>query len=157
MGSLATALTQAYLHPSLRARPCWACSHCQCATSSTSRDESIRKLISHARRYVGGIVPDTSETELREAFYAHGEIQSIRVLGARHCAFVTFSSRKDAERAADAMQSTLIIRGQRAKLLWGKPQGQEPAAAAAVAVPPSMMPPQVSCRLSSLRSLGSLS
>ena len=89
-------------------------------------------------------MPDTSDSELREAFYAHGEIQSIRVLGARHCAFVTFTSRGDAERAAEALQSTLILRGQRAKLLWGKPQGQEPAAAAAVAVPPSMLPPQVS-------------
>ena len=106
-------------------------------------------------------MPDTSEAELREAFYAHGEIQSIRVLGARGCAFVTFSSRKDAEGAADALQNALMVRGQRVKLLWGKPQGQEPAAAAAAAAvaapPPSMLPPQVCSRICCLTAGGAAS
>lgn len=56
---------------------------------------------------------------------------------------MTFAERGAAERAADALQNKLIIRGQRAKLCWGKPQERRADAPAAGAPPPSMMPPQV--------------
>ena len=40
----------------------------------------------------------------------------------RHCAFVTYAERSAAERAVDELQHKLIVRGQRCKLMWGKPQ-----------------------------------
>ena len=98
------------------------------------------------RRYVGGISPGTTETEVKEPFYAHGEVASVRVLGARHCAFVTFASRADAEAAADALQNALVIKGQRARVMWGRPHGQ-PAESTPVALPPHMMPSQVRSQL----------
>ena len=73
---------------------------------------------------------------MREPFTSHGEVQSVRVLGARHCAFITFASRHDAEAAADALHNALMVRGQRAKLMWGRPHGQP-----ADAQPPPSIPP----------------
>ena len=75
----------------------------------------------------------------------------MQILPARHCAFVTYAMRESAERAAVELQHKLIVRGQRAKLMWGKPQerrpeafteGAQPANGAGY-VPPSMLPPQV--------------
>lgn len=76
-----------------------------------------------------------------------------QILGQRHCAFVTFAQRGAAEAAAEEMAHKLIIRGQRCKLMWGKPQQERRAPAdpmmptgappPGMMVPPSMMPPQV--------------
>lgn len=65
-----------------------------------------------------------------------------QILEARHCAFVTFGERGSAERAAEELQNKLLVRGQRAKLCWGRPQERRPDAPPAGAPPPSMMPPQ---------------
>ena len=77
-----------------------------------------------------------------------------QILGARHCAFVTFAQRGAAERAAEEMAHKLIVRGQRCKLMWGKPQAERrppmdpmmpsvlPPGAPGMP-PPSMLPPQV--------------
>jgi RNA recognition motif-containing protein len=77
-----------------------------------------------------------------------------QILSARHCAFVTFATRQAAERAAQELQHKLIVHGQRAKLMWGKPQekrtiempyqdGQAPPEGGARPPPMSMLPPQV--------------
>ena len=66
--------------------------------------------------------PEHSEEDLREAFMPYGDIQSVKVLEARHCAFVTFMDRGAAEKAAVEMQNKLIIQGTRLKLMWGRPQ-----------------------------------
>ena len=58
----------------------------------------------------------------------------------KHCAFVTFTSRQAAETAAEALSNRLIIKGNRCRLLWGKPQQKRDEAAAAAA---SMLPLQV--------------
>ena len=58
----------------------------------------------------------------------------------KQCAFVTFTSRQAAETAAEAMSNRLIIKGNRCRLLWGKPQEKRDAAAAAAL---SMLPSQV--------------
>ena len=58
----------------------------------------------------------------------------------KHCAFVTFTSRQAAETAAEALSNRLIIKGNRCRLLWGKPQEKRDAAAAAAL---SMLPSQV--------------
>ena len=69
----------------------------------------------------------------------------------KHCAFVTFTSRLAAETAAEALSNRLIIKGNRCRLLWGKPQQKRDDAAAAAA---SMLPSQVSTVLPPLANAG---
>ncbi|KAK9095641.1 hypothetical protein Scep_027110 [Stephania cephalantha] len=77
-------------------------------------DESIKTL------YVGGLNERISEQELRDEFYGHGEIESVRMVLQRACAFVTYTTREAAEKAAEELSNKLVIRGLRLKLLWGK-------------------------------------
>ena len=67
---------------------------------------------------------------------------------------MTFAERSAAERAAEDMAHKLIIRGQRCKLMWGKPQAERRPAldpmlpslappGAPGMPPPAMLPPQV--------------
>ncbi|KAK9120402.1 hypothetical protein Syun_018019 [Stephania yunnanensis] len=77
-------------------------------------DESIKTL------YVGGLNERISEQDLRDQFYAHGEIESVRMVLQRACAFVTYTTREAAEKAAEELSNKLVIRGLRLKLLWGK-------------------------------------
>uniref|UniRef100_A0A0D6QXK5 C3H1-type domain-containing protein n=1 Tax=Araucaria cunninghamii TaxID=56994 RepID=A0A0D6QXK5_ARACU len=79
-------------------------------------DESIKTL------YVGGLDARVTEEDLRDNFYAYGEIESIRLVLQRACAFVTYTTREGAEKAAEQMSNKLVIKGLRLKLLWGKPQ-----------------------------------
>lgn len=62
----------------------------------------------------------------------------------KHCAFVTFTSRQAAETAAEALSNQLIIKGNRCRLLWGKPQQKRDDAAAAAL---NMLPSQVSAAI----------
>ena len=43
--------------------------------------------------YVGGIDERVTEEALRDFFYAHGRLKSVRVMHAKKCAFVTFEDR----------------------------------------------------------------
>ncbi|CAM8913138.1 unnamed protein product [Rhodiola kirilowii] len=83
-------------------------------------DESIRTL------YVGGLDARVSEQDLRDNFYAHGEIESIRMVLQRACAFVTYTTREAAEKAAAELSNKLVIKGLRLKLMWGRPQAPKP-------------------------------
>ncbi|CAI9101567.1 OLC1v1038928C1 [Oldenlandia corymbosa var. corymbosa] len=83
-------------------------------------DESIRTL------YVGGIDKRITEQDLRDHFYAHGEIESIKMVLAKACAFVTYTTREGAEKAAEELANKLVIKGLRLKLFWGKPQALKP-------------------------------
>ncbi len=68
---------------------------------------------------------------------------------------MTFAQRGAAEAAAEEMAHKLIVRGQRCKLMWGRPQQERrpaadpmaptgpPPAGGGAMVPPAMMPPQV--------------
>jgi pre-mRNA-splicing factor RBM22/SLT11 len=51
----------------------------------------------------------------------------VRKVASRSCAFVTYATRAAAERAAEEMANKLVVKGQRLKLLWGKPQAPRPA------------------------------
>lgn len=75
------------------------------------------------------------------------QIQSVRKLEARHCAFVTFADRGAAEKAAEGLAGRLYIQGQRCRLLWGRPQAERPSSAAAPMLPPQVrfMPEPVPC------------
>lgn len=79
-------------------------------------DESIRTL------YVGGLDARISEQDLRDNFYAHGEIESVKMVLQRACAFVSYTTREGAEKAAEELANKLVIKGLRLKLLWGRPQ-----------------------------------
>ncbi|XP_004296718.1 PREDICTED: zinc finger CCCH domain-containing protein 40-like [Fragaria vesca subsp. vesca] len=79
-------------------------------------DESIRTL------YVGGVDARVSEQDLRDQFYAHGEIESVRMVVQRACAFVTYTTREAAEKAAEELSNRLVVKGLRLKLMWGRPQ-----------------------------------
>lgn len=79
-------------------------------------DESIRTL------YVGGLDARITEQDLRDNFYAHGEIESVKMVLQRACAFVTYTTREGAEKAAGELANKLVIKGLRMKLLWGRPQ-----------------------------------
>ncbi|MED6122512.1 hypothetical protein PIB30_040511 [Stylosanthes scabra] len=79
-------------------------------------DESIKTL------YVGGLDARVTEQDLRDHFYAHGEIESIKMVLQRACAFVTYTTREGAEKAAEELSNKLVIKGLRLKLMWGRPQ-----------------------------------
>lgn len=83
-------------------------------------DESIRTL------YVGGLDARISEQDLRDQFYVHGEIESVRMVVQRACAFVTYTTREAAEKAAEELANKLVIKGVRLKLMWGRPQQPKP-------------------------------
>uniref|UniRef100_A0A7N0TGV0 Uncharacterized protein n=1 Tax=Kalanchoe fedtschenkoi TaxID=63787 RepID=A0A7N0TGV0_KALFE len=87
-------------------------------------DESIRTL------YVGGLDARVSEQDLRDNFYAHGEIESVRMVLQRACAFVTYTTREAAEKAATELSNKLVIKGLRLKLMWGRPQAPKPESVA---------------------------
>nr|GEU91399.1 zinc finger CCCH domain-containing protein 49-like [Tanacetum cinerariifolium] len=67
----------------------------------TTEDESIRTL------YVGGLDARVSEQDLRENFYSHGEIESVKMVLQHACAFVTYTTREAAKKAADELLNKL--------------------------------------------------
>ncbi|GMN48126.1 hypothetical protein TIFTF001_017304 [Ficus carica] len=83
-------------------------------------DEGIKTL------YVGGLDARITEQDLRDNFYAHGEIESVRMVLQRACAFVTYTTREGAEKAAEELSNKLVIKGLRLKLMWGRPQAPKP-------------------------------
>ncbi|KAG8660157.1 zinc finger CCCH domain-containing protein 49 [Manihot esculenta] len=83
-------------------------------------DESIKTL------YVGGLDARITEQDLRDNFYAHGEIESIKMVPQRAIAFVTYTTREGAEKAAEELSNKLVIKGLRLKLMWGRPQAPKP-------------------------------
>lgn len=89
-------------------------------TLEPPEDESIKTL------YVGGLDARVTEQDLRDNFYAHGEIESIRMVLQRACAFVTYTTREAAEKAAEELSNKLVIKGLRLKLMWGRPQQPKP-------------------------------
>lgn len=104
-------------------------------------DASIQTL------FVGSLGEDVSEEDVRSAVYLQGEVASVKRIPARQCAFVTFASRLEAERAASALAGRLIVKGARAKLAWAKPVagagGGAGGAGSAHAPFPSMDPSQL--------------
>ncbi|KAK2641767.1 hypothetical protein Ddye_023530 [Dipteronia dyeriana] len=83
-------------------------------------DEGIKTL------YVGGVDARVTEQDLRDNFYSHGEIESIKMHPQKAFAFVTYTTREGAEKAAEELSNRLVIKGLRLKLMWGKPQTPRP-------------------------------
>ncbi|CAH8379562.1 unnamed protein product [Eruca vesicaria subsp. sativa] len=78
-------------------------------------DETIKTL------YIGGLNSRTIlEQDIVDQFYPYGKIQSIRILAEKACAFVTYTTRQEAEKAMQELSNRLVINGQRLKLTWGR-------------------------------------
>ena len=76
--------------------------------------------------YIGGIDPEsTKESDVRDQFYCYGEIASVRLVLAKTCAFVTFTTRLAAEKAMEEKQNMLFIHGHKLRLMWGRPKEQQ--------------------------------
>mmetsp|Transcript_29226 Transcript_29226/g.64686 ORF Transcript_29226/g.64686 Transcript_29226/m.64686 type:complete len:459 (-) Transcript_29226:408-1784(-) len=98
--------------------------------------------------YIGGVTPNVSEDDLRDEFYAFGEIASLRKVENKMCAFITFTTRAAAEKAAEEKHNQLVLKGERLRVLWGKPQQQPQQqqggdASTSGQEAPHMLPPQV--------------
>ena len=87
-------------------------------------DEGITSL------WVGGLPPEApgmaviGKPELHDVFYAYGEIAEIKVLKERRCAIVTYTLRKSAEEAAEALYRKLSVKDCKLKLWWAKSASQ---------------------------------
>uniref|UniRef100_A0A8B9HMP2 Si:dkey-33c12.4 n=1 Tax=Astyanax mexicanus TaxID=7994 RepID=A0A8B9HMP2_ASTMX len=66
--------------------------------------------------WVGDLVPEISESEIYELFRVFGPVYSVKVLRARRCAFVNFTSKDHSEKAIREMHgyavagTTLVVR-----------------------------------------------
>ncbi|KAI0035165.1 hypothetical protein K488DRAFT_16457, partial [Vararia minispora EC-137] len=78
--------------------------------------------------FVGGLSPLISEETLRTFFAPFGDIHYAIPAG-KHCGFVQFVRKNDAERAIDRMQG-FPIGGSRIRLSWGRSQYKAAQAAA---------------------------
>jgi RNA recognition motif-containing protein len=63
----------------------------------------------------------------RDHFYQYGEIRSITVVPKQSCAFVQFTQREAAERAANESFNKLVVDGKRLTVKWGKPASMQSA------------------------------
>lgn len=82
--------------------------------------------------FVGGLSPLISEETLRTFFTPFGEIHYVKVPVGKHCGFVQFVRKADAERAIEKMQG-FPIGGSRIRLSWGRSQYKAAQAAAQAA------------------------
>ena len=81
----------------------------------TPDDKNITTL------YVGNLGGVVDEKQLHDYFYQFGEIRLITLVPKQNCAFVQFTTRAAAEKAADKSQNNLIIADRRLVIRWGKP------------------------------------
>ncbi|KAG6897174.1 hypothetical protein C0992_003563 [Termitomyces sp. T32_za158] len=82
--------------------------------------------------FVGGLSPLIPEETLRTFFAPFGDIHYVKVPVGKHCGFVQFVRKADAERAIEKMQG-FPIGGSRIRLSWGRSQYKAAQAAAQAA------------------------
>jgi hypothetical protein len=68
--------------------------------------------------WIGGLTPAIGQEELRDAFYAYGEVVNVRIIPNKGMGFVEFLTRASAEAAAAALHNTLCIQNTPLKLNW---------------------------------------
>ncbi|KAJ7167857.1 hypothetical protein C8R46DRAFT_1034453 [Mycena filopes] len=83
--------------------------------------------------FVGGLSPLVGEETLRTFFVPFGEIHYVKVPVGKHCGFVQFVRKADAERAIEKMQG-FPVGGSRIRLSWGRNKAAQAAAQAAQAL-----------------------
>ncbi|KAJ7712481.1 hypothetical protein B0H16DRAFT_564951 [Mycena metata] len=82
--------------------------------------------------FVGGLSPLVGEDTLRTFFVPFGEIHYVKVPVGKHCGFVQFVRKADAEQAIEKMQG-FPVGGSRIRLSWGRSQYKAAQAAAQAA------------------------
>lgn len=72
--------------------------------------------------WVSGLDPAAKieEKDIKDHFYAFGEIVKIRLVAASKCAFVEFAAHEQALNALESLRNNLVIRGTFLKLAWAK-------------------------------------
>ncbi|KAF9036892.1 hypothetical protein BDZ89DRAFT_1110556 [Hymenopellis radicata] len=89
--------------------------------------------------FVGGLSPLISEETLRTFFAPFGDIHYVKVPVGKHCGFVQFVRKADAERAIEKMQG-FPVGGSRIRLSWGRSQYKAAQAAAQAAQSAAIQP-----------------
>jgi pre-mRNA-splicing factor RBM22/SLT11 len=107
------------------------------------QDRNVRTL------YLGNVQPYITQQDIHDSFYAYGELESVRVLSEKMCAFVSYTTREAAEKAAEATFGTLTIKNMPIRVSWGRPQ-----AAMGGAPPPGLPPPPPDYFMPSMPSWG---
>jgi len=69
--------------------------------------------------FVANVQPNISEQDIRDHFYAYGEISELKISTRSYCAFVTYTTREAAEEAVNKLQS-LTIKGLQLRVSWGR-------------------------------------
>jgi len=76
--------------------------------------------------YVGNVDPSkVTEEDVKGAFYAFGELRSIKLVPHQNCAFVSYTTRSAAEAAAEKLYNRLNINGTVLRISWGKPPSMQ--------------------------------
>jgi len=79
-------------------------------------DKSITTL------YIGGVTDDALiNKDLLLVFSKYGEVKNIKIMLKNYCAFITFADREGAENAITNLFNKCMIKGQKYKLMWGRP------------------------------------
>ena len=70
--------------------------------------------------YIGDLIPDISEADLRAAFAKYGTLTEVAKTRGKPFAFVSFETRASAEKAAAATHNRLFIKSAKVRVLWGR-------------------------------------
>lgn len=84
---------------------------------SMPEDKTITTL------WVGGVMPQVPEEDLRAKFASFGVLSSLKMVAQKNCAFVTFAQRAACEEAAKNLHNRLQINGHHMRLAWGQRKG----------------------------------
>lgn len=77
--------------------------------------------------FIGNITSTVTAKDLKDNLFQYGELDTIKMIYRRNCAFVTFASRKGAERAVSHLNKYLRVNGQSLVIRWSKPKSQRDA------------------------------
>ena len=72
--------------------------------------------------FVQGVEEDLPEYKVREFFANYGVLQSVVCSHRSHCAYINYTTRNDAEYAADSLKGKAVIAGCPLRITWGKPR-----------------------------------
>ncbi|KAL6048242.1 Zinc finger CCCH domain-containing protein 40 [Balamuthia mandrillaris] len=86
--------------------------------------------------YVGNVNSSITEADLRDHFYAYGEITKINVKADKQCAFITYKAREEAERAVATLGTRTDLKGVTLRLSWARQGPQQGPSGAPSGLPP---------------------
>jgi len=87
--------------------------------------------------YIGNVQENITEQDLRDKLYSFGEIKEVRMVTKSLCAFVTYSTRESAEKAAENLFNNFVVNDITLRISWAKPQTFDGG------IPTQPIPPQV--------------